>query len=63
MGFHTVPLAHVRRVEFTPEPFAMDRIIFRYEYASGLRALGIHLTPYNDRLANRDGGFAKPPRW
>jgi hypothetical protein len=56
----------VRRVEFTPEPVALDRLIFRYEYASGLRALGIDPNRYgwHDRLADRDGepGFAKPPR-
>jgi hypothetical protein len=55
----------VRRVQFTPDPVAVDRIIFRYEYASGLRALGID--PYRhgwqDRLANRENeGFAKAPR-
>src|SRR6185369_6005560 len=57
---------HVRRVQFTPEPVALDRIIFRYEYASGLRALGIDPSRegWHDRLANRDGGqgFAKAPR-
>lgn len=53
----------VRRVEFTAERWATDHLVFRYEYASGLRALGIHLAPYDDRLADRDGGFAKPPRW
>ena len=57
---------HVRRVEFTPEPVAVDRLIFRYEYASGLRALGIDplRNPWHDRLADRDGepGFARPPR-
>jgi hypothetical protein len=58
---------HVRQVQFTPESSATDRLIFRYEYASGLRALGI-LPVRNDRrdrLNERDGdlGFAKPPRW
>jgi hypothetical protein len=56
---------HVRRVQFTPEPVAVDRILFRYEYASGLRALGIDTGGmiWRDRLANRDGtpGFAKAP--
>jgi hypothetical protein len=56
----------VRRVEFTPVAVAVDRLIFRYEYASGLRALGIDPSRYgwHDRLADRDGepGFAKPPR-
>ncbi len=58
---------HVRQVQFTPERVAVDRLIFRYEYASGLRALGI--IPFRndrfDRLRERDGdlGFAKPPRW
>jgi len=57
---------HVRRVQFTPEPVALDRIIFRYEYASGLAALGIDPSRFgwHDRLANRDGepGFARAPR-
>ena len=57
----------VREVRFNPEHVATDRLIFRYEYASGLRALGIHPERYRerDRLHERDGdlGFAKPPRW
>jgi hypothetical protein len=57
---------HVRRVQFTPEPVALDRIIFRYEYASGLAALGIDPSRFgwHDRLASRDGepGFARAPR-
>jgi hypothetical protein len=54
---------HVRRVQFSPEPVALDRIIFRYEYASGLRALGIDPDRFDwqERLASRDG-FAKSPR-
>jgi hypothetical protein len=57
---------HVNRTRFTPEPVAMDRLIFRYEYASGLAALGIlPVRHWHDRLGERDGqlGFAKPPRW
>ena len=57
----------VRQVRFTPESVATDKLIFRYEYASGLRALGIFPERYRerDRLHERDGdlGFAKPPRW
>jgi len=56
----------VQRVQFTPEPVALDRIIFRYEYASGLAALGIDPSRHGwqDRLADRDGGqgFARAPR-
>lgn len=55
---------HVELVAFTPERTATDRIVLRYEYASGLRALGI--LPDRDRLYDRDRGqlgFAKPPRW
>lgn len=54
----------VRRVDFQAENRATDQLILRYEYASGLRALGIF--PGRDRLRERDGelGFAKPPsRW
>lgn len=56
----------VQRTQFTPEPVAVDQLIFRYEYASGLQALGIFPgRRYRDRLGERDGdlGFAKPPRW
>jgi hypothetical protein len=56
---------HVRQVQFTPDPVAVDRLLFRYEYASGLRALGIDAGAviWHDRLANRDGNprFAKQP--
>ena len=56
----------VRRVEFTPMRLATDHLKFRYEYDSGLRALGILPVhgDWRERLANRDGdaGFAKPPR-
>ncbi len=55
----------VRTVDFTPERSATDQLVFRYEYARGLVALGIF--PDRDRLRDRDGGgmigFAKPPRW
>ena len=57
---------HVQRVQFTPEAAALDRILFRYEYASGLAALGIDPSRHGwqDRLADRDGGqgFARAPR-
>ena len=52
----------VRRVEFTAESWATDHLVFRYEYASGLRALGIDPVRWHDRLANRDEGFARAPR-
>jgi hypothetical protein len=54
----------VGRTQFTAERRATDTHVFRYEYASGLHALGIF--PDRDRLDERDGGaigFAKPPRW
>ncbi|HTR96829.1 MAG TPA: hypothetical protein VMH61_02915 [Candidatus Acidoferrales bacterium] len=54
----------VREVRFTAERCTTDRIVLRYEYASGLRALGI--LPDRDRLLDRDLGvlgFAQPPRW
>ncbi len=41
-----------------------DRLVFRYEYASGLVALGIH--PEGRRLEQRERGelgFAPPPKW
>ncbi|MET0556402.1 MAG: hypothetical protein ABW221_25415 [Vicinamibacteria bacterium] len=55
-------------VDFEPERTPAQRITLRYEYASGLRALGIDVRPAytRDRLRERDrgqGGFAKPPAW
>jgi hypothetical protein len=59
---------HVVVVDFEPERQAAERVTLRYEYASGLRALGIDVGPRwtRDRLRERDraqGGFAKPPSW
>jgi hypothetical protein len=59
---------HVVVVDFEPEKSPAERITLRYEYASGLRALGIDVHPRwtRDRLRERDrgqGGFAKPPAW
>jgi hypothetical protein len=54
----------VQQVQFTAERYATDNLVFRYEYASGLQALGIYF--HRNRLRERDGGelgFAKPPRW
>lgn len=55
----------VQRTQFNPEPVAVDRLILRYEYASGLQALGIIPLEgrWRDRLRDRDGemGFARPP--
>jgi len=55
----------VHYVNFTPERTAVDQLVFRYEYARGLIALGIYTD--RDRLRERDGrgqvGFARPPRW
>lgn len=55
-------------VEFQPERSPAERITLRYEYAKGLRALGIFPRPSweRDRLWQRDrgtDGFAQPPRW
>jgi hypothetical protein len=56
----------VQQTQFLAERTATDRITLRYEYASGLRALGI--TPRRDlnRTWERDHGqlgFAEAPRW
>lgn len=54
----------VRRTWFVPAPAASDHIVLRYEYASGLTALGI--LPEWKRLDVRERGefgFAKAPRW
>jgi hypothetical protein len=59
----------VMLVDFDPMPQAGERVTLRYEYAAGLRALGIDVRPWlhaRDRLRERDrgeGGFAKPPAW
>jgi hypothetical protein len=52
----------VQRTQFTAERRPVDQIVLRYEYASGLRALGIF--PRRHRLWEREGelGFARPPR-
>lgn len=50
--------------QFSPQRNATDHLIVRYEYASGLRALGIEVR--RNRVHDRDRGelgFAKPPRW
>ena len=57
----------VRRTKFVAERRATDHIVLRYEYASGLRALGIRI--WNNgrgRTWERERGelgFAQPPRW
>jgi hypothetical protein len=56
----------VRAVEFVAESRPLDRITLRYEYADGLRALGITPLPDHDRTWQRDHGqlgFAVAPRW
>jgi hypothetical protein len=54
-------------VDFDAQPVESQRTTLRYEYAWGLRALGIDVRPWHasDRLRERDrgDGFAKPPRW
>jgi len=54
----------VHRTHFEAMSQPSDRIAFRYEYASGLQALGIF--PRVRRTFDRDNGyygFAQPPRW
>ncbi len=54
----------VQQTSFEPLAWASDQITLRYEYASGLRALGI--LPRVPRVFQRDRGelgFAQPPRW
>jgi hypothetical protein len=55
----------VQRVEFYAAAQATDHLVLRYEYASGLRALGIVPQTRPWRLWEREGqlGFAQPPRW
>ena len=54
----------VQRTMFLAAHSATDRIVLRYEYESGLRALGIY--PRKSRTWDRDRGewsFAQAPRW
>ena len=54
----------VRETCFVAAARPGDRLVFRYEYASGLLALGIR--PEGRRLEQRERGelsFAPPPRW
>jgi len=57
----------VQLVDFEAQSVAAERVTLRYEYASGLRALGILPWRYaRDRLQERDRGttgFVQPPRW
>ncbi len=56
---------HVRQTWFIVDGDAVDHLAVRYEYASGLQALGVLPSSprWRDRLAERDQGFARPPRW
>ena len=52
----------VERTEFTAAAVCTDQLIFRYEYASGLQALGIFTRP--NRVWERENGsmgFVRPP--
>jgi hypothetical protein len=54
----------VQETSFVADGPARDHLVFRYEYAGALRALGIDLG--GDRLMGRERGelgFAQPPRW
>ena len=52
-------------MEFNPEAQATDHLALRYEYESGLRALGIFPERRYRLWEREDGrlGFAQPPRW
>ena len=63
-GWGDRSLDPVQRTVFLAASYATDHVVLRYEYASGLRALGID--PRGDRTWYRERGeisFAKPPRW
>jgi hypothetical protein len=56
----------VTRTRFIAEATPVDHMILRYEYANGLRALGIHIGNRNRTWERERGelGFAQPPsRW
>jgi hypothetical protein len=54
----------VQQTWFEAERRPTDHLVLRYEYANGLRALGIF--PRQNRIWDREEGnlgFAQPPRW
>lgn len=54
----------VQQTHFVAESHATDQVVLRYEYASGLRALGITPWQSRDRIWQRERGelgFAQPP--
>lgn len=54
----------VERTQFRAAAQATDHMVMRYEYRSGLQAIGIY--PQRSRLWDREDGhlgFAKPPQW
>ena len=54
----------VQQTSFEPQGWAADQLALRYEYDSGLRALGIFTR--RPRVFERERGelgFAQPPRW
>ncbi|HET9325760.1 MAG TPA: hypothetical protein VFQ05_03230 [Candidatus Eisenbacteria bacterium] len=56
----------VSRTHFLAEASPVDHVILRYEYASGLRALGIRIWNGRNRTWERERGelgFAAPPNW
>ena len=58
----------VNETQFDAVAQATDQLVLRYEYASGLRALGIDPVRWrnDNRLQDRERGelgFARPPRW
>ena len=56
----------VNETDFVAARTPADQLVLRYEYAAGLRALGIEPVRDDDRLRDRERGelgFARPPRW
>jgi hypothetical protein len=56
----------VHEVRFVAESRATDQLILRYEYETGLRALGITPVRFRNRTWDREQGqlgFAQSPRW
>jgi hypothetical protein len=56
----------VARTQFLAEATPVDHVILRYEYASGLRALGIRIWNGRNRTWERERGelgFSAPPNW
>jgi len=65
-GWGNAQRDEVTRTHFLAEATPVDHVVLRYEYANGLRALGIRIWNGRDRTWERERGqlgFAQSPDW